>query len=93
MNIVLAAIANTFSQEEDGEERRRGKRENKLKEFKSEETKLSLFIDGITHRLKDPKNAILCAKSLQSCPILCGPMDCSLPIYSVHGILQARILE
>ena len=24
---------------------------------------------------------------------LCGPMDCSLPASSVHGILQARILE
>ena len=29
----------------------------------------------------------------QSCPTLCGPMDCSLPGFSVHGILQARILE
>ena len=29
----------------------------------------------------------------QSCPTLCNPMDCSLPGYSVHGILQARILE
>ena len=33
------------------------------------------------------------AKSLQSCPTLCNPMDCSLPGSSVHGILQARILE
>jgi len=29
----------------------------------------------------------------QSCSILCDPMDCSLPGSSVHGILQARILE
>ena len=29
----------------------------------------------------------------QSCPTLCNPMDCSLPGSSVHGILQARILE
>ena len=29
----------------------------------------------------------------QSCPPLCDPMDCSLPGSSVHGILQARILE
>ena len=33
------------------------------------------------------------AKSLQSCPTLCNPMDCSLPGSSVHGILQARIVE
>ena len=32
-------------------------------------------------------------KSLQSCPTLCTPMDCSPPGSSVHGILQARILE
>ena len=29
----------------------------------------------------------------QSCPTLRDPMDCSLPGSSVHGILQARILE
>ena len=29
----------------------------------------------------------------QSCLTLCDPMDCSLPSSSVHGILQARILE
>ena len=34
-----------------------------------------------------------CAKSLQSCSTLCDPMDCSPPGSSVHGILQARILE
>ena len=31
--------------------------------------------------------------SLQSCPILCDPMDCSPPGSSLHGILQARVLE
>ena len=29
----------------------------------------------------------------QSCLTLCNPMDCSPPGCSVHGILQARILE
>ena len=29
----------------------------------------------------------------QSCLILCDPLDCSLTVSSVHGILQARILE
>ena len=33
------------------------------------------------------------AKSPQSCPTLCDPMDCSLPGSPVHGILQARTLE
>ena len=29
----------------------------------------------------------------QTCPTLCNPVDCSPPGSSVHGILQARILE
>ena len=33
------------------------------------------------------------AKSLQSCPTLSDPMDCSLPSSSVHGIFKARVLE
>ena len=33
------------------------------------------------------------AKSLQSCSTLCDSVDFSLPGSSVHGILQARILE
>ena len=32
-------------------------------------------------------------KVIQSCPTLCGPMDCSLPGSSVHGIFQAGVLE
>ena len=34
-----------------------------------------------------------CILSHQSCRTLCDPMDGSLPGSSVHGILQARILE
>ena len=37
--------------------------------------------------------AAAAAKSLQSCPTPSDPMDCSLPGSSVHGILQARVLE
>ena len=37
--------------------------------------------------------AAAAAKSLQSCPILCDPIDGSPPGSSVPGILQARILE
>ena len=29
----------------------------------------------------------------QLCPTLSDPLDCSLPGSSVHGILQARVLE
>ena len=47
-------------------------------------------------RRQDRKNVhafgclLLCA---QSCPTLCNPVDCSPPGSSVHGILQARMLE
>ena len=30
------------------------------------------------------------AKSLQSCPTVCDPMDCSLPGFSVHGIFPGK---
>ena len=37
---------------------------------------------------------MLCyAKSLQSCPTLCNPIDGSPPSSSIPGILQAGILE
>ena len=37
--------------------------------------------------------ATAAAKSLQSCPTLCDPIDGSPPGSPVPGILQARILE
>ena len=42
--------------------------------------------------LHDPPPAAA-AKSLQSCPILCNPIDGSLPGSPIPGILQARTLE
>ena len=45
----------------------------------------TLFISG---------NMCVCVCEVaQSCPTLCDPMDCSLPGSSLHGILQARVLE
>ena len=35
----------------------------------------------------------LACSGAKSCPALCDSMDCSPPGSSVHGILQARILE
>ena len=37
--------------------------------------------------------AAAAAKSLQSCPTLCDPIDASPPGSPIPGILQARILE
>ena len=34
-----------------------------------------------------------CAKSIWSCLTFWGPVDCSLSGCSIHGFLQARILE
>ena len=39
------------------------------------------------------KSAATAAKSLQSCPTLCDPIDGSPPGSTVPGILQARTLE
>ena len=40
-----------------------------------------------------PREAKTYMKLTRSCLTTCGPMDCSLPGCSIHGILQARILE
>ena len=37
--------------------------------------------------------AAAAAKSLQSCPTLCNPIDGSPPGFLIPGILQARTLE
>ena len=51
------------------------------------------LVDGSLAYRTVPGTCMLHAESLQSCPTLCDPMDCSSPGSSVYGILQARILE
>ena len=57
------------------------------------------FIRGPTTFHSVPLDSLVLALPLvlclvaQLCPTLCNPMDCSLPGSSVHGILQAGILE
>ena len=47
----------------------------------------------ITSSILESNLFCVCAKLLQSCQILCDPTNYSSPGSSVHGILQARILE
>ena len=49
--------------------------------------------DSCTKVTSPSAHTCLHVKSLQSCLILYGPVDYSLPGSSVHGILQAKILE
>ena len=44
----------------------------------------------VHHQVMVKKKKVLVT---QSCLTVCDTMDCSLPGPSVHGILQARILE
>ena len=52
---------------------------------------------GVVHHLlfllSSPNPAAAAAKSLQSCPTLCDPIDGSPPGSPVPGILQARTPE
>ena len=53
---------------------------------------------GLKFNIQKPKimassSIAAAAKSLQSCPTLCDPIDCSAPGSSIPEILQARILE
>ena len=47
------------------------------------------------HKGRDERERVsaAAAKSLQSCPTLCDPIDGSPPGSAVAGILQARTLE
>ena len=55
---------------------------------------LSLFMAfTLKSILSDMSIAAAAAKSLQSCPTLCNPIDGSPPGSAIPGILQARTLE
>ena len=47
----------------------------------------------ILHLGGNPSPAAAAAKSLQSCPTLCSPIDGSPPGSAIPGILQGRTLE
>ena len=51
----------------------------------AEEAKVEWFCEDLQN--------LLAAKSLQSCPILCDPIDGSPPGSATPGILQARTLD
>ena len=54
----------------------------------------ALKVQSLNHwTTREVPELCVCAKSLQLCPTLCHPMDCSRPGSSVHGIFQTRILE
>ena len=50
-------------------------------------------LDSIISRVPTNSAAAAAAKSLQSCPTLCDPIDGSPPGSTAPGILQARALE
>ena len=53
----------------------------------------SVQVQGTWDGAHDRADAAAAAKSLQSCPTLCDPIDDSPPGSPVPGILQARTLE
>ena len=65
--------------------REQGKRQEVIKARENNFTYLSVLTMNTSKKVK--------ALVAQSCPTLGDPVDCSPPGSSVHGILQARILE
>ena len=57
---------------------------------KRAEGRISKLKDRIIEMIRSEKSK---SEVTQLCLTLCNPMDCSLSVSSVHGILQARILE
>ena len=53
----------------------------------------AFFMGQLSHPyMTTGKTIVVVVLVTQSCPTLCDPIDCSLPGFSVHEILQARIL-
>ena len=66
---------------------------SQISELPSNRAKESGFLPPNKRRMFLTTWVLCYAKSLQSCLTLCDPMDCSPPGSSVHGVLQARMLE
>ena len=73
----------------EGQNRRKGFRMGLLKMWTSQASWALHYVQ----KTKRVGSAAAAAKSLQSCPTLCDPIDGSPPGSPVPGILQARILE
>ena len=63
-------------------------KESKPNKQKRNFEEIEIMINGMSSAA-----AAAAAKSLQSCPTLCDPIDSSPPGFPVPGILQARTLE
>ena len=57
------------------------------------EANVMFYVNYISVNTILKRDAAAAAKSLQSCPTLCDPIDSSPPGSPVLGILQARTLE
>ena len=55
--------------------------------------KIQQFMIKTPRKIRNKGHACMHTKLLQLCPSLWDPMDCVLPGFPVHGILQARTLE
>ena len=64
-----------------------------MAEYLADTQKTTDMPDSVWELKSSSAAAAAAAKSLQSCPTLRDPMDCSLPASSVCGICQARVLE
>ena len=64
-------------------------KENSMKIPQKTKNRIAIWSSNVTLR----HAAAAAAKSLQSCPTLCDPVDGSPPGSAVPGILQARTLE
>ena len=62
--------------------------------FKSYELTISLLkLTGQSDTMRAVERISVLVLVTQSCPTVCDPIGGSLPCSSVHGILQARMLE
>ena len=68
-------------------------REERLLAKVTQLLRAGLVLDSVFSQWAQQMPAAAAAKSLQSCPTLCDPIDHSPPGSPVPGILQTRTLE
>ena len=76
-----------------GTEGRRRRGQQRMRWLDGITDSMDLSLRELRELVMDRETSIQFSSVSQWCPTLCDPIDCNPPDTSVHGILQARILE
>ena len=93
MALSTYSLYSAICEQDDGEKYGKCQMEGRNKEERDKQEFLVFAILELSFPILTFNRKCMCVESLQSCPTLGNPMDCSPPGSSVPGILLARIPE